>query len=81
MEWEEGELMDLLMEWEENTDNVERIVEDMEVELEEDWPMFMEDQDEIEYEMWMITELENLGINWNEVVEEVADMEIEDRDV
>ena len=74
MEWEEVELRDLLMEWEENANSVERVLEDMEVDIQEDWMKFLDDQDDMEYELWMIQELDNLGIDWHEIAREVTDM-------
>ena len=74
MEWEEVELRDLLMEWEENANRVERVLEDMEVDIQEDWLKFLDDQDDMEYELWMIQELDNLGIDWHEIAREVTDM-------
>ena len=74
MEWEEEELMDLLMEWEENANIVGRILEDMEVDLQEDWLKFLDDQEDMEYELWMIQELDNLGIDWHEIAREVTDI-------
>ena len=36
---------------------------------------FLDDHDDMEYELWMIQELENLGIDWDEIIREVTDME------
>ena len=63
-----------------DTNTVERIrgVTDMEVDMQEDWVKFLDDHDDMEYEMWMIHELEDLGIDWERIVREVTD--IEDRE-
>ena len=53
------------------------------VEMLDDWKDFLEDQTEFEFELWMLEELWELGVDWNKVKKDLMDRdtEIEEEEV
>ena len=83
MELEEIDLSDLLMEWEEDKTMEKRKVLEEDVGMVEDWDGFLDDQTEYEFELWMLAELAEMGVDWNDVKRDLLDkdMEMEEEEV
>ena len=77
MELEELDLSDLLMEWEEDKSMAKRKVLEEDVVMVEDWDCFLEDQTEYEFELWMLAELAEMGVDWNDVRRDLMDKDME----